>query len=171
MIFFCSIFFLMEKFHGNCNFLANGCFVGQNSRKETPLKIKFYYQNIINLPVKTFSKAWKCIGFIFEITLFSDSPCSIDEFMISTHGCGAVTIPVLSQLLWISCCCPWALVPRPRCPAPAPAPPAAPRLRRARRRASSGCRGRPRPGRPPPVHSWYYLEPWLNEMDYDQWPI
>ena len=51
--------------HGNCNFLANGCFVGQNSRKETPLKIKFYYQDIINLPVKTFSKAWKWHRFYF----------------------------------------------------------------------------------------------------------
>ena len=31
----------------------------QNYRKGTPLKIQFYYQDIINLPTKTFPKAWK----------------------------------------------------------------------------------------------------------------
>ena len=50
-------------FHGkvlwNLHFLAKGCIVEQHSRKETPLKIRFYYQNPINLPIKTFSKAWK----------------------------------------------------------------------------------------------------------------
>ena len=40
----------------------------QNSRKETPLKIKFYYQGIINLPIKTFSKAWKWYLFGFGPT-------------------------------------------------------------------------------------------------------
>lgn len=31
------------------NFLANGCILGQNTRKETPFKIQFYCQDIINL--------------------------------------------------------------------------------------------------------------------------
>ena len=66
--FFCSIFFLTEKFHGNCNFLEKGCVMAENSRKETPLKIQFYYQDIINLPIKTFSKAWKWQPFDFGPT-------------------------------------------------------------------------------------------------------
>ena len=37
-------------------------------RKETPLKIQFYYQDIINLPIKTFSKAWKWQPFDFGPT-------------------------------------------------------------------------------------------------------
>ena len=31
------------------NFLANGCVLGQNARKETPFKIQFYCQDNINL--------------------------------------------------------------------------------------------------------------------------
>ena len=37
-------------------------------RKETSLKIQFYYQNIINLPINTFSKAWKWQLFDFGPT-------------------------------------------------------------------------------------------------------
>ena len=37
-------FLYYRKFHGNCIFLANGCTVEQNSRKKTPLKVKFYFQ-------------------------------------------------------------------------------------------------------------------------------
>merc|ERR1712155_451565 len=40
----------------------------QNQRKETPLKIQFYYQDNINLPIKTFSKAWKWQPFDFGPT-------------------------------------------------------------------------------------------------------
>ena len=58
----------MEKFHENCNFLANGCFVEQNSRKETPLKIKLYFKDFSNLPINTFSKAWKWHRFDFGPT-------------------------------------------------------------------------------------------------------
>ena len=61
-------FLFTEKCHGNCNFLAKGCTLEQNSRKETPLKIKFYHQDIINLPIKTFSKAWKWHLFDFGPT-------------------------------------------------------------------------------------------------------
>ena len=57
----------MEKFHENCNFLANGCSVEQNSRKETPLKIKLYYKDFSNLPINTFSKAWKLSSLIIVL--------------------------------------------------------------------------------------------------------
>ena len=73
--------------NGNCNFLAYGCFVEQNWRKETPLKIKFYFHDTIILPIKTFSKAWKWHWFDFEIPVFFDSPCS---FMHSDESLGSV---------------------------------------------------------------------------------
>ena len=56
---FSSIFCLTEKFHETCNFLANSCFVEQNLRKETPLKIKFYFVHH-HSTYQPFSKAWKC---------------------------------------------------------------------------------------------------------------
>ena len=37
--------------------------LGQSVDIETPLKIKFYLQDIINQPNKTFSKAWKWLRF------------------------------------------------------------------------------------------------------------
>ena len=45
--------------------MAKGCIVEQNSRKETPLKIKFYFQDLLNLPIETLSKAWKWYRFDF----------------------------------------------------------------------------------------------------------
>jgi hypothetical protein len=38
------------------NFLANGCVLGQNARKETPFKIQFYCQDNINLLSAPFLK-------------------------------------------------------------------------------------------------------------------
>ena len=37
----------------NSPFCAKGCVLEQNSKKETTLKIKFYYQCIITLPLTT----------------------------------------------------------------------------------------------------------------------
>ena len=41
------------------NFLANGCVLGQNARKETPFKIQFYCQDNITRPINTFFNAWQ----------------------------------------------------------------------------------------------------------------
>ena len=57
--------FRTEKFHGNCIFLANRCVLEQNLRKETPLRIQFYCQNIMTLLIETFSKAWQWHWFDF----------------------------------------------------------------------------------------------------------
>ena len=64
---FIQIISFEEKFHGNCIFLANGCVLEQNLRKETPLRIQFYCQNIMTLPIETFSKAWQWHRFDFGI--------------------------------------------------------------------------------------------------------
>ena len=48
-----------RKFHGNFIFLANGNILGQNLRKLTPLKIQFYCQENITLPINTFFIAWQ----------------------------------------------------------------------------------------------------------------
>ena len=44
------IFLLKAKFNKKCPFWAEGCILGQNSRKLTPPKISFYCQSIITLP-------------------------------------------------------------------------------------------------------------------------
>ena len=41
---------------------------GAKLKKKTPLKIKFYHQDSINLPVKTFIKAWNWDCFDFGPT-------------------------------------------------------------------------------------------------------
>ena len=46
-----------KKIHGNFIFLANGYILGKNSRNLTPLKIPFYCQDIITLPINTFFNA------------------------------------------------------------------------------------------------------------------
>merc|ERR1712155_43008 len=55
------------------NFLANGCILGQNSRKLTPLKIQFYYEDNI-APRNTFFIAWQWhqfdFGVIFTLVCF-----------------------------------------------------------------------------------------------------
>ena len=48
-------------------FLAIGCVLEQNLRKETPLRIQFYCQNIMTLPIETISKAWQWYSFDFGI--------------------------------------------------------------------------------------------------------
>ena len=47
------------------NFLANGCVLGQNARKETPFKIQFYCQVIINLLFALFLNLINGIGLFF----------------------------------------------------------------------------------------------------------
>ena len=47
------------------NFLANGCVLGQNARKETPFKIQFYCQDIINLFFALFLNLIIGIGLFF----------------------------------------------------------------------------------------------------------
>ena len=42
---------------------------GAKLKKKTPLKIQFYYQDFVNLPIKTFSKAWKWQPLDFGPTL------------------------------------------------------------------------------------------------------
>ena len=49
----------------NMNFLANGCILQKNARKQTPLKIQFYFQDYITLPTSTISKAKKRHCFFF----------------------------------------------------------------------------------------------------------
>ena len=48
-------------------FLAIGCVLEQNLRKEIPLRIQFYCQNIMTLPIETISKAWQWYRFDFGI--------------------------------------------------------------------------------------------------------
>ena len=63
-----KIAFLLIKL----SFLANGCILGQNSRKLTPLKIQFYYQDIITLTINTFLLLGNGISQIFvSFSLFS----------------------------------------------------------------------------------------------------
>ena len=57
-----KIAFLLIKL----NFLANGCILGQNSRKLTPLKIQFYFQDNI-APRNTFLIAWQWHQFDFGV--------------------------------------------------------------------------------------------------------
>ena len=54
---------LRTKLH----FLANDCVLGQNARKETLLKIQFYYIYSITPPKESFSRAWKWHGFDFGL--------------------------------------------------------------------------------------------------------
>ena len=64
---FIQIISFEEKFHGNCIFLAIGCVLEQNLRKEIPLRIQFYCQNIMTLSIETISKAWQWYRFDFGI--------------------------------------------------------------------------------------------------------
>ena len=56
-----------RKISWKLHFLAIGCVLEQNLRKEIPLRIQFYCQNIMILPIETFSKAWKWHWFDFGI--------------------------------------------------------------------------------------------------------
>ena len=47
------------------NFLANGCVLGQNARKETPFKIQFYCQDNIHLLSASFLNLINGIGLFF----------------------------------------------------------------------------------------------------------
>ena len=49
----------MARLQANMNFLENDCMLEQNARKQTPLKIQFYFQVNIILPTSTISKAKK----------------------------------------------------------------------------------------------------------------
>ena len=63
-----------RKFYGNFIFLANGYILGQNTRKLTPLKIPFYFQENITLLKNTFFMAWQWqqvdFGVIFTLFCF-----------------------------------------------------------------------------------------------------
>ena len=65
-------FLLKAKFDKNSPFWSEGCILGQNSRKLTPLKIPFYCQGNITLPNNTFIIAWQWHQFDFGVifTLF-----------------------------------------------------------------------------------------------------
>ena len=63
-----KIAFLLIKL----SFLANGCILGQNSRKLTPLKIQFYYLDNVAPPTNTFFIAWQWHSLILvSFSLFS----------------------------------------------------------------------------------------------------
>ena len=72
----CSLLLKMDYFLFNFAFifLANGYIQGQNSRKVTPLKIPFYCQNRVTLPINTFFNAWEWhqfdFGIIFGLSCF-----------------------------------------------------------------------------------------------------
>ena len=53
----------MASLQRKLNFLANGCVLGQNARKETPFKIQFYCQDNINLLSAPFLNLSNGIGF------------------------------------------------------------------------------------------------------------
>ena len=55
----------MACLRAKLNFLANGCVLGQNARKETLSKIQFYCQDIINLLFALFLKLINGIGLFF----------------------------------------------------------------------------------------------------------
>ena len=55
----------MASLQANMNFLENDCMLEQNARKQTPLKIQFYFQDTITLPTSTISKAKKQHCFFF----------------------------------------------------------------------------------------------------------
>ena len=87
---FCLIFFLQNFFYGICIFLTKGCIVAQNSRKQTLLKIQFYFQINLIQPITTFLKSWKWQWFNIglNITLFCFVSCNLlPDFVIAlTHS-------------------------------------------------------------------------------------
>ena len=54
-----------RKLNKKSSFWAKGCFVEQNSRKETPLKIQFYFQDNINLFSEPFLNLLNGICFFY----------------------------------------------------------------------------------------------------------
>ena len=87
---FHEFFFVKQKLNKNSPFWAKGCIVAQNSRKQTPLKIRFYFQTNINRPINTFSKSWEWHQFTIglTITLFCFVNCNfLPNFVIAlTHS-------------------------------------------------------------------------------------
>ena len=65
-------FSVKRKLNKNSPICAKACNVEQNSRKETPLKIQFYFQTNLTQPITTFLKCWKWHWFNIglNITLF-----------------------------------------------------------------------------------------------------
>ena len=61
----------IASLHANMNFLANGSILLKNARKQTPLKIQFYFQVNITLPTSTISKAKKRHCFFFMSNIHS----------------------------------------------------------------------------------------------------
>ena len=83
---FCLIFFLQNFFYGICIFLTKDCIVAQNSRKQTLLKIQFYFQTIPTQPITTFLKSWKWHRFNIglNIKLFCFVSCNmLPNFVIA----------------------------------------------------------------------------------------
>ena len=72
-------FLFTEFFYGICIFLTKGCIVAQNSRKQTLLKIQFYFQTIPTQPITTFLKSWKWHRFNIglNIKLFCFVSCNL----------------------------------------------------------------------------------------------
>ena len=103
-----SILF-MEKVHGNCIFLAKGCVVEQNSKKETPLKIWFYYQVDINLPMKPFLKLVNDISLIWpklgKIGFYR--PVRTQKLKIFENFCSGVLVWSFGMKKWTGNDCQW----------------------------------------------------------------
>ena len=87
--------FLLKKFFYRkicriCIFLSKGCVLAQNSRKQTLLKIQFYFQTNLIQPITTFLKSWKWHWFNIglNITLFCFVSCNLlPDFVIAlTHS-------------------------------------------------------------------------------------
>ena len=55
----------MACFRTKLHFMANGCVLGQNARKETPFKIQFYCKDNINLLSAPFLNLINGIGLFF----------------------------------------------------------------------------------------------------------
>ena len=68
-----------RKLNKNSPFCAKACNVEQNSRKETLLKIQFYFQTIPTQPITTFLKSWKWHRFNIglNIKLFCFVSCNL----------------------------------------------------------------------------------------------
>ena len=58
-----------KKIYQKQSFLAKGCVIEQDARKQTLLKIQFYCLYNITLPIGTFFKAWQWHGLILILLL------------------------------------------------------------------------------------------------------
>ena len=106
----CSFLIIfMEKVLWNCIFLAKGCIVEQNSKKETPLKIWFYFQVDINLPMKPFLKLVNDISLIWpklgKIGFYR--PVRTQKLKIFENFCSGVLVWSFGMKKWTGNDCQW----------------------------------------------------------------